>query len=51
MDSFENIIEDFDKLLLKNVEEELYCDRMTFSELREWQQKIKEINDRLHKLK
>ena len=41
MDSFEKIMENFDELLLKNVDEELYCDRMTFSELRKWQRKIK----------
>ena len=49
-ESLESILNDFDSLLLKDVEKELYCDRMTFQELREWQKNIQEINIRLHKL-
>ena len=41
---------DFDVLLQKNVETKLYCDRMTFAELREWQKQIEEINQRLHNI-
>nr|DAH04807.1 MAG TPA: hypothetical protein [Bacteriophage sp.] len=49
-ESLESILNGFDSLLLKDVEKELYCDRMTFQELREWQKNIQEINIRLHKL-
>ena len=49
-ESLESILNDFYSLLLKDVEKELYCDRMTFQELREWQKNIQEINIRLHKL-
>ena len=47
-DELKTILTDFDVLLQKNVETELYCDRMTFAELREWQKQIEEINQRLH---
>lgn len=47
-DELKTILTDFDSLLQKNVETELYCDRMTFAELREWQKQIEEINQRLH---
>lgn len=49
-DELETILTDFDSLLQKNVEAELYCDRMTFAELREWQKQIEEINQRLHNI-
>lgn len=49
-DELETILTDFDSLLQKNVETELYCDRMTFAELREWQKQIEEINQRLHNI-
>lgn len=49
-DELETILTDFDSLLHKNVETELYCDRMTFAELREWQKQIEEINQRLHNI-
>lgn len=34
-EELESVLNDFDVLLQKNVETELYCDRMTFAELRE----------------
>lgn len=49
-DELKTILTDFDVLLQKNVETELYCDRMTFVELREWQKQIEEINQRLHNI-
>ena len=49
-DELKTILTDFDVLLQKNVEIELYCDRMTFAELREWQKQIEEINQRLHNI-
>ena len=49
-DELKTILTDFDVLLQKNVETELYCDRMTFAELREWQKQIEEINQRLHNI-
>lgn len=49
-DELETILTDFYSLLQKNVETELYCDRMTFAELREWQKQIEEINQRLHNI-
>ena len=49
-DELKTILTDFDVLLQKNVEPELYCDRMTFAELREWQKQIEEINQRLHNI-
>ena len=49
-DELKTILTDFDVLLQKNVGTELYCDRMTFAELREWQKQIEEINQRLHNI-
>lgn len=49
-DELKTILTDFDVLLQKNVETELYCDRMTFAELLEWQKQIEEINQRLHNI-
>lgn len=49
-DELKTILTDFEVLLQKNVETELYCDRMTFAELREWQKQIEEINQRLHNI-
>ena len=49
-EELESVLNDFDVLLLKNVETELYCDRMTFAELREWQKQIEEINQRLYNI-
>lgn len=49
-EELESILNDFDVLLQKNVETELYSDRMTFAELREWQKQIEEINKRLHNI-
>lgn len=49
-DELKTILTDFDVLLQKNVETELYCDRMAFAELREWQKQIEEINQRLHNI-
>lgn len=49
-DELKTILTDFDVLLQKNVETELYCDHMTFAELREWQKQIEEINQRLHNI-
>lgn len=49
-EELESVLNDFDVLLQKNVENELYCDRMTFAELREWQKQIEEINQRLHNI-
>lgn len=49
-EELESVLNDFDVLLQKNVETELYSDRMTFAELREWQKQIEEINQRLHNI-
>lgn len=49
-EELESVLNDFDVLLQKNVETELYSDRMTFAELREWQKQIEEINKRLHNI-